>query len=220
MMEKLAQKERCFVLIQQQINSLRAMPVRWDPLIESGATLLELHRSDWMFYRLFGAVAEQFRSRASKDDLEASFQIYLAFATLPPGNYTLEPGDVSDFRQSLRASQTIKPRAEFEMTEQHLQLLRHARGRWLDYASTLGIDPKRPYGDMTYFEIDMADILNISFQRDSAGRPIFSKEQQGLFNRLFADLPFSLSVFLKNASLQPGKFCQKPAGWGAWQQAR
>jgi hypothetical protein len=187
--------------------------------MESGATLLELHRSDSIPYRLSGALIEQFRSRASKEDLEASLQIFLAFATLTPGKYALELGDVSDLRPGMSASRSIVPRTEFEMTAQHLELLRNARGRWLDYYFTLGIDPKRPYGDMTYFEIDMADILSIPVQRDAAGSPIFSKEQQALFDRLFAELPFSLRVFLKNASLRPGNFCRKPAGWGAWREA-
>jgi hypothetical protein len=54
--------------------------------------------------------------------------------------------------------------------------------------------------------------------RDDKGGPKIAPAQQALFDALFGDLPLSLRMLLKHASIAPGKFSRKPAGWGAWRR--
>lgn len=63
----------------------------------------------------------------------------------------LDPGDVFE---------KITRRTEFEVTEQHLALLRRAnvRWEWVEFGAP-GIDGKRPYGNSSV-EADIAEILN------------------------------------------------------------
>jgi len=206
-MEKLSEDERCFVLTQRQIDFLHSLSVKWYPNVENGMALLEARPSGFL-----AGVLELLRSKQNKQDLEDAFQIFLAFADMPSGIYPL--GQV----EGVNARKDPAINSEFHMTAEHLKLLRHANGGWEGYFHGLAIDPKRPYGDMTYFELDMAEILDMPLDEDQAGQKKVSDKQQKVFDQLFRDLPVSLSVYLKNATLAPGRFCRKPAGWGAWRR--
>ncbi len=225
MLERESHTERCIELDAASIELLRRISVRWDPLIENGMTFLDVRHASsvggWEgpVGEMLAAVRNFFRSKSSKRQLESMFQIFLAFGGLEPGDYPLGPNDVRAVDHLNGHGLQLQPKSEFHLTTEHLKLLAHARGEWYESFSALAINPKRPYGDMTYFELDMADILGIPLAKDSAGKPEISKEQQAEFDRLFADLPFSLGVFLKNARLEPGRFCQQPAGWGAWRRS-
>jgi len=215
-MEELASQERCFVLTQDHINLLKKSPVVWISNVENGMAMLDLNLSS--LPPSLTHFRELFRSEQNKLELESSFQIFMAFAEMNPGDYSLLVGDVIEKPDNSKNDKTIRRPVEFKMTEPHLKLLKNLSVEWERYFNGLVTDPKRPYGDMTYFELDMADILGIPLKEDSKGQRQISSEQQKLFNQLFSDLPWSLRVFLKNATLSPGKFCRKPAGWGPWRR--
>lgn len=219
MLNRLAQQERYFDLTQEQVDFLRTLPVTYDPNMENGATVLDLHRGRSVPGRIVARLWDHFfLSVERKSELEASFQIFLAFAELAPGRYAVARDDVADYRPNVEDSFRVRLQQEFQFTDQHLKLLNHARGTWDDFYNTLIINPKRPYGDLTYFELDMAEVLGISLERDAKGDRKIAKAQQATFDALFKDLPLSLRIFLKHASISPGKFYRKPAGWGAWQR--
>ncbi len=77
--------------------------------------------------------------------------------------------------------------ASFAFTTQYATLLRHAR--W----SGLFMNPKRPYGDMTSFERDMADILKVP------------ADEQRLWKLHTETLP-ALQLYLQKASIAPGEY--------------
>ena len=75
----------------------------------------------------------------------------------------------------------------FAFTGQHAKLLRHAR--W----QGLFMNPKRPYGDMTSFERDMAEILKV---------PV---DEQRLWKLHSETLP-ALQIYLQKATIAPGEY--------------
>jgi hypothetical protein len=219
MLDRLAQQERYFDLTQDHIDFLRTVTVQYDPDMENGATVLDFHAARTLPERIAARLWDHFiLSKARKSELEASFEIFLAFAELGPGRYAIAPDDVTDDRPDTPEALRVTAPPKFQFTEQHLKLLNHANGRWDDFYDSLIIDPKRPYGDMTYFELDMADILGMPIQRDGKDEPKIAPAQQAIFDGLFGDLPVSLQTFLKYASISPGRFYRKPAGWGAWKR--
>lgn len=219
MMNDLAKEERCVELDAKQIDSLRTLPVAWDPIMESG--MVELDLTPLTHGSLFGSwLGSAFRKKEEKQALESIFQIFLAFGTLDPGNYPLKSGEVVDADPDVDAKYQLPHRASFDLTAKHLKLLRAASGEWWDGADTLVIDPKRPFGNMSYFEIDMAEILGMPLRRDAKGDPKIPPEQQKIFDQLYSEMPFALKVFLKNAVVPAGKYCRKPAGWGPWRKVR
>jgi hypothetical protein len=94
----------------------------------------------------------------------------------------------------------------FHLTADHVRLLRALRVDWSQRNGYVGIELKRPYGDMTYFEIDMADILGIPFARDSGNEPNFTKEQRIYLNALHNDMLFAVPTLLRNGTLRPGQY--------------
>ena len=75
----------------------------------------------------------------------------------------------------------------FAFTAQHATLLRHAR--W----SGLFMNPKRPYGDMTSFELDMAEILKVP------------ADEHRLW-KLHAETLPALQLYLQKAEIAPGEY--------------
>ena len=84
-------------------------------------------------------------------------------------------------------------------------------------------DPKRPYGDMTFFEIDMATILGITADgppsAEQLGERDFSPAQLQHFAELHEQMEPVLQVFLLHARLAPGHFVRTPRGYGRWSRA-
>ncbi|RQT12135.1 hypothetical protein [Burkholderia contaminans] len=66
---------------------------------------------------------------------------------------------------------------------------------------TSGIDGKRPYGDRTYFQIDMAELLGESYKRDVRGNLIEDAEKDARVERLHYETLAALQVFLMHAEL-------------------
>ena len=88
----------------------------------------------------------------------------------------------------------------FTVTQDHLKLLRHMNTR--RYQADIEImDPKRPYGDMTYFFIDMAAALGRPIVRDRAGQPDFSPQDIKDYQRLHGEMLWAVTAFLRYAKL-------------------
>lgn len=95
----------------------------------------------------------------------------------------------------------LEPDGYFRFTDQHRRLLRKLRFEWPDpqiigFVAGSGypvptVHFKRPFGDMTAFEIDMAAILGLP--RPNAGDP--------LLDRLYWDLWPALQAFVENVAI-------------------
>ena len=91
---------------------------------------------------------------------------------------------------------------QFRFTDQHRRLLRELRPEWPDrqimwfLAGSAYPAPavhfKRPFGDMTSFEIDMAAILGLHAQDDTIGP---------LLNRLYWEMWLALQAFVEHAQI-------------------
>jgi hypothetical protein len=130
---------------------------------------------------------------------------YLQVADLRAGrysypNYLCTKGNniTIDILLDIDPSQAKNQVITFDFTEQHKMLLQAASIRWHEWDEedeglypTPGIDPKRPYGDRTYYELDMADALGMDY----------SEKLDPYFQKLHFEMQSALQVFLRYASL-------------------
>ena len=203
-----------FDLTADHIATLRKLPVLWDPYMEGGMVIADVSPvlpGGWLGPRLASALMPWLVSDRRRRQLDASFAIHVALAKISPGLYEIAPGDVRDAHPG-ETRNPLPRRHQFEVTMDHLKLLAHANAGW-DPQAGLVIDPKRPFGEMSYFEIDMASILGVPLVRDAKGKPMLSKEQHERFESLCSDMPFALSVLLKHGAVEPGRYSHETHGW-------
>ena len=158
----------------------------------------------------------------------------LRHGTLAPGRYPMINLDPAQVRASLRGygdltdddlaveritDEHIAASADdtVTVTGDHLQLLANMEIRWpsrSDSADRLdggqypaaGADPKRPYGDFTFIEVDMARILGELPPPPTDGPAIFepTPELARRLQRLHWQMLPTMQVFLERATLAPG----------------
>ncbi len=212
-----------FALTEEHVRLLRQSVVLWSP-VESGAPavlvsplLMEGAEGEALeadFARRAGvpfATPPNAEQRAHAQRLIAEMPEALAqvleHGTLAPGSYEYE----NPLVQFAFAAQSLPEdlvhlatdrRVRFSFTKEHAALLRRARweGLWMN--------PKRPYGDMTYFELDIAEILGEHAQRDSRGR--FPEEVDQRLGRLHEETLPALQLFLLRATIAPGSYTKIP----------
>lgn len=222
---------KSFVLTEEQIQQLRKLIVGWSQ-VESGAPGVNYVETfgmnpddedpgpvilEWLGMKPQGAGGQytpeqQTAGMEHFSGLEKAFAILLSAGEIKPGHYSFKNhwkklfphgGYIFDGKLvPAPAGDTI----DFDLTAEHLKLVRRAN------IEGLFVDPKRPYGDMTYFEIDMADALGIPVPRKSDGSPDFSKEQMDHFARLHTDMLPALQVMLLNAHVLPGQYSLDETG--------
>lgn len=102
---------------------------------------------------------------------------------------------------------------QFNLTEQHINLLRSARISWtvIEFGAP-GIDPKRPYGNSDVIK-DICEILGISLPEDENGEPFVSEETYSHCMRLHTDLAAALEIVLQTRSFAPGTYVHNDGGW-------
>lgn len=193
----------------------RTLPVIWDPS-ESGAPALfdpserRLAHLDTATYRTVVRTAE----------------VLLDEGKLAPGRYEYDDpikGEPDEFRPFLarHSAQFANGRVTIEVTQQHLLLLKNANVGLRDDGGrdiSVGINSKRPYGEMTYFYIDMGEILGIAPQgpprKDRPVQREFTEDQEKAFEELHEQMQLVVQAFLLNATLAPGTFTRAPPGYG------
>ncbi len=67
------------------------------------------------------------------------------------------------------------------------------------------MDPKRPYGDMTYFQYDMAYHLALKVESKD-GEKLLSEDQEKALQHLHWQMLGALQVFVENAEFKPGTY--------------
>jgi hypothetical protein len=87
----------------------------------------------------------------------------------------------------------------FTVTDEHLKLLRHLNTReWQGIVELM--DMKRPYGDMTYYFIDMATALGEPPPpRDADDEPEFTPQQIERYLQLHREMLFAAQAFWRYA---------------------
>ena len=103
-----------------------------------------------------------------------------------------------------------KPVAEqdgFTVTPDHIRLLQITSWR------TSAIDCKRPYGDFTHFEIDMARALGLPVERSAEGYDEIGPENEARMGDLHRQMLFVLQAYIEHAQLRPGDWFIPYDGW-------
>jgi hypothetical protein len=113
----------------------------------------------------------------------SAFFLHASFA---PGHYGFSP--------------PFARRAAFDVTAEHIRLLQHANWR------TFMIDCKRPYGDFTHYQIDMADILGLPVAKDAKGHAQIGRDAEQRMDALHADMLYALQAYIRFAHLGPGRY--------------
>ncbi|WP_423380077.1 hypothetical protein [Burkholderia sp. LMG 32019] len=130
--------------------------------------------------------------------------------TLSPGQYVIPEAlrKAFDFPES-----GVDPSGRFEFRAEHLAILRGTIWRTLDDYSIDAvleeddfwplsyIDGKRPYGECTYFQIDMAELLGEPYRFDAERDLIEDAEKDARLERLHYETLAALQVFLMHAEL-------------------
>lgn len=93
-------------------------------------------------------------------------------------------------------------KVEFELTQEHVKLLRRANVMWYDCETGApGLDCKRPYGNSDV-EGDVCNILGWS-KEDGDG---YSQEQRDKASLIHKETETALSVVLTTSSFEPGVY--------------
>ena len=198
--------EETFSFTNEHLALLRSAVVMWGSS-ESGAPYIARFAAPELVERVPG------------QEIERALQILLKFGELEPGRYSYEnPLSASEevnWRIDSNSEHGMpihkEPQIDFDLTADHLRLLRGANARWP------GIDSKRPYGDMSCFYLDMAVLLGVA--PEGVGEECeggFSKPQVERFDALHRSMIYAFQTFLKHAARPRGQFGRKPAGFGPW----
>lgn len=107
---------------------------------------------------------------------------------------------------------------EFEVTNDHLKLLRAAYVSWDDCEfGAPEINPKRPYGNSDVVN-DIAEILEIeSDTKDSWGDDAFSEEVEERLRKLHKETQTALQIALVTGKFEAGVYVA-PAWSVAWRK--
>jgi len=143
-------------------------------------------------------------------------EILLDAGKLRPGSYTIVNGmreRVAATGQTWLIDDGVVPKVPatltfpFQVTEDHLKLIAHAN---FDF---FGFDLKRPYGDMTYYWLDIADALGVAIPPRTADGYAFTPEQIARFDRLHGEMLFTFQALLQYAQLEPGVYVASGGRW-------
>ncbi len=89
---------------------------------------------------------------------------------------------------------------QFNVTDEHLKLIDHTR------VSGGEFNVKRPYGDMTYYYLDMARALEIPIHQNQDGDPDFSEEELNRMDKMHGEMMFVVQTFLEYGDLEIGTY--------------
>ncbi len=110
-----------------------------------------------------------------------------------------------------------------EVRPEHLALLARANVRVFDddgVAMGVAIDPKRPYGDLSFYVIDMAAILGLAPEglpyRDDPSRRELSEPQMRRLDHLHQEMQPVLQALLREGKLTQTRFRRVPPRRGPW----
>jgi len=214
------QAEDTLVITEADIALVRRLPVIWT-LCESGAPAV---------FETEGKALGEDRVDEYRRVMRTA-EVLTQLGAMMPGRYEYDNplNDELSAEQPFIANRRAEihaKRVTIEVTEAHLKLLRAANIQTLDDGGLdigVQIDCKRPYGNMSYFELDMGDILGIPPEgpprKDRPELRDFSEAQLERFAELHEQTQPVLQVLLQHATLEPGRYVQRPAGYGRWKRA-
>lgn len=109
-------------------------------------------------------------------------------------------------------SDEIRWVTEFEVKQEHLDLLKHCYVRWDEGIS---VDSKRPFGN-SYIIGDIGEILGEAPDGFDDDDDYFSAEQSDRFMRLYKELSVVLQIILVTQSFKVGRYTRPNAYCDDW----
>lgn len=156
------------------------------------------------------ATAKEMRDRWAilNDLIIADLTAFFATAGLPPDRYELDNYHLAEAVDGKLAFDThghtqieLPPARQFSfvVTSEHLRLIPRMNTRmWQNVIEIM--DAKRPYGDMSYYYIDMADALGESpLPRDHNNEPQLTRTQEDRYLDLHRSMLFAVQAFWVHA---------------------
>lgn len=208
------------VISPEHLSCIRRLRFIWVPNVESGGPSVDFEApfGSPNAYADLAKVAPA-KSRPELKHLYAEVMkrlpVFTETAKLEPGSYVLPQPVVTRLKRSMADGDTgIKEDGSFYFTAEHAKLI--AAIKWwynepsrFSFIFNLSLDPqdwvggwrvatvnfKRPFGDMTYFEIDMARALGVDLKPNSK-----DPEEDRLF-ALYRQMHVALQVFVMHATL-------------------
>jgi hypothetical protein len=207
---------------ERHVMAMRKLRFTWDPWVESGAPLVD-RRAPYGSRSPADDLAPILGTRDPLAVARFHLEVGRAFAwalehgELAPGRYPVTGLTNASMEAAIRASMhgspepriadavadflpRLDPDGTFAFTDQHRELLRHLRVKWTDglplagFLPMLSVNPKRPFGDMTAFDIDMASILG-------QPKPVGREFSPSLW-RLYVEMWPALAVFAEHARVE------------------
>ncbi|WP_175971125.1 hypothetical protein [Burkholderia sp. BCC0322] len=203
-------------LAPRHVALMRKLRVGWLP-VESGAPAIVPEQpltGDGATVDLAKAILETDDDAMAIRTLAELGHVISEFVTvageLAPGQYMIpaELRDAFDYPES-----GVDASGRFEFRAEHLAILQGTIWRTLDDYSIDAvlemddfwplsyIDGKRPYGECTYFQIDMAELLGEPYQFDDVRNLIEDAEKDARLERLHYETRAALQIFLLHAEL-------------------
>lgn len=136
---------------------------------------------------------------------------FIQHASLVPGRYAVPAAMRRDFAFP---ESGVDDAGDFTFRKEHHALLRSAQWRVVDNDSLdevfdddhtfwpmPHIDGKRPYGDRSYYQIDMAEVLGQPYRFDANGDLVDDADKDARLERLHGETLAALQIFLGYATL-------------------
>lgn len=137
---------------------------------------------------------------------------FIQHASLAPGRYAVPPEMRRDFAFP---ESGVEVAGDFTFRKEHHTLLRSAQWRVVDNDSLdevfddddhifwpmPHIDGKRPYGDRSYYQIDMAEVLGQPYRVEANGDLVNDADKDARLERLHGETLAALQTFLGYATL-------------------
>lgn len=191
-----------FRLQQRHIDELRKVKISWDGT-EIGAPCFDL-------------------SREYSQEMLYALQIAFLFGELEPGSYPYNKPEGEFVEYSPLVVEEMPRTSIFHFSSDHRELLRQSSIEdsevgW-DGETVPGCDPKRPYGNFTYYQLEMAQHLGRPTTVNDEGNHEISEETEEELTRLHHSMQAAWQVFLENFELQPGDYVGDE--WGNWEPVK
>ena len=182
-------------------KELRDVHVTWDTL-EIGAPI-------------FSPLGEY-----SQDAL-AALQIAVQFGELPLGSYRYEKVRNSELENSPLYVDSLSGAIDFQFTREHQILIKHLSVElcesWESGEEVPGVDAKRPYGDFTYYQLEMAKHLELPTTLNEEGYREIDQATEQRLTELHHQMQVALQVYLQNFTIEAGTFRGDPY-FGNWER--
>lgn len=144
-------------------------------------------------------------------------QLACSYGACPAGNYEYRRPP-TDHGYSFFVEK-LEDVSFFSFTEQHRTLLKHMSWEMSEPfdEEMPGCDAKRPYGDFTFYQLEMALHLGLIPREKPEGEDPMTSEIVDMMTELHHQMQPALQVFLQNFEIPDG---QKFTGdeWGNWER--